>query len=320
MSTEPRITRLERELFHFSKGQTIGLAVVIVLALALAGILAGTLMKRPAVDLAPPPSTGGDSMVGAANTRLPAFTAARAATPTNSGTMVQALNATDAKAVGDALGQVLTPSPVPGAPGGTAPTSPATPGGAATSAPAPQTSPGAPASPSAPSPAPSPGTTGTTGAGVSLSGVVTIPTPPPWTVQGSDDDEAVMSDGRNNFVYALLGQTDPASDPNALLQNLFVEVVMSQEQMSQLQVAQEAVPIQPFGSIVAAALLPYKGLWSDAQGSFELMGGMFVAIRQDGVVLVMTAETTPPEDWAPSEAQEWGPVVNGAYRSFAGVQ
>ena len=289
MSANDRIDALERKLFNLSTGQTVGIAVVTVLALALAGVLAGTLMRRDAIPLDTRTPDDG-SMVGLAlnaNASKPAATLAARA-PASAGVLFSTANS------GNVFAQTLVPEPVASEPGVASPT---------------------PAAPSpAPSPAPPPGTPGT---GVDLSGIVTVPTPPPWVVNAQSPTDALLADGRNNFVYAVTGTFDPASDASAQLLPAFVSLVASQEQMTQLRYG-DPVAIAPFGSMVSAAVMPYEGLWTDSQGSFELRGNLWMGIRQDGAALAMTAETTPPTDFDASRP-EWGPVIEGAYGNFAGL-
>lgn len=303
MTAHDKLERLERELFHFTKAQTIALSVAIILALALAGLLAGTLMKQPEVELETPTGENGE-MVGAAGLQRPVVAAQRDVA--GDGIVFAASFSKDLARAGKLRAQTLAPEPVASG----SPSPAASPAASPVASPTPATSPAA---------SPTPGTTPVQpGAGVDLSGIVTVPTPPPWAVAYSDATQAALGDGRNNFVFAIIGKADPATDASGMMANAFNNLVAGQQQMSQIQVGQPQ-PIQPFGSLTSASVMAYQALWTDTQSSFPLMGNIWVGVRQDGMAFVMTAETTPPEDFGPSET-EWSPVINGAYANFAGVQ
>lgn len=152
------------------------------------------------------------------------------------------------------------------------------------------------------------------GDGVSLGGVATIPLPSGWSVLGESDTDALLTDDQNTWVYAVVGQQDPSTDAGAFLSQVVPQILPS-ENYSQLQLG-EVAPIQPFGSMVSAAVVDYQALWVDSQGSMSLYGQLYVAIRQDGSSLIMTAEHTPPEEFEQSYSS-WGPVIDGAFQAFA---
>lgn len=154
------------------------------------------------------------------------------------------------------------------------------------------------------------------GDGVSLGGVATIPIPSGWSVLGQSDTDALLTDDQNTWVYGVVGQKDPSTDAGAFLSQVIPQVLPS-ENYSQLQLG-EVSPIQPFGSMVSAAVVDYQALWVDSQGSMSLYGQMYVGIRQDGASLILTAEHTPPEEFEQSHSS-WGPVIDGAFQAFASL-
>lgn len=154
------------------------------------------------------------------------------------------------------------------------------------------------------------------GDGVSLGGVATLPLPSGWSVLGQSDTDALLTDDQNTWVYGVVGQQDPSTDAGALLSQVISQVLPS-ENYSQLQLG-EVSPIQPFGSMVSAAVVDYQALWVDSQGSMSVYGQVYVGIRQDGASLILTAEHTPPEEFEQSYSS-WGPVIDGAFQAFASL-
>ena len=173
-------------------------------------------------------------------------------------------------------------------------------------------SPGETGIPPAPSPAPVPGT------GVSLGGVVNFDVPPPWEFAGQNEagTQFDFQDGRNNWLWTGLFTGDPAGDAGAVLGSNFQNFLLM-DNYSNLQTG-EVVAMQPFGSITSMAAIPFQGLWTDSQGSMEMMGNIWLAIRADGQVLVLTGETTPPDDFLPS-IPEFAPLWENAFNAFAGT-
>lgn len=153
------------------------------------------------------------------------------------------------------------------------------------------------------------------GDGVTLGGgIATIPVPGGWSVLGQGDTDVLMGDDQGSWVYAIVGQEDPSTDAGALLSQIVTDILPA-ENYSQLELSPVS-PIQPFGSMVSAAVVDYQALWVDSQGSMPLYGQLFVGIRQDGASLVMSAEHNPPEEFEASY-NSWGPVIDGAYNAFA---
>jgi hypothetical protein len=302
VSANDRIDALERKLFNLSTGQTIGIAVVTVLALALAGVLAGTLLQREELPLEAPESGDGTIVGLAALNRV----ALRPAGELGARAKAAGVALPAVWQGGNVFAQTLTPEPVtPSEPGAAAPTPGASP------APSPGASPAPVASPT---PATDdPGTS--TGTGVDLGpGIVIVPTPPPWQILGQGPTHVVLADGRGNASLAIAQPTDAS----AAILGAFYDLIASNETLSNIRFGDPAA-LQPFGSIVSAAVMPYEATFSDPQGSFDLKGALWFGVRQDGGTLTMMAQTTPPTEFAPSEP-EWGPIVNGAFGNFAGLQ
>lgn len=152
------------------------------------------------------------------------------------------------------------------------------------------------------------------GDGVSLGGVVTVPVPSGWSVLGQGDVDLLMGDDKGSWVYAVIGQQDPSTDAGSFLSQVLPEILPA-ENYSQLELSAVS-PIQPFGSMVSAAVIDYRALWVDSQGSLPLYGQMYVGIRQDGATLIMTAEHSPPKEFQASAAS-WAQIIDGAYSAFA---
>lgn len=204
---------------------------------------------------------------------------------------------TQTEAPGEAASGVLNPSPI----GNVDPQ----PGATETTGPAEPTTPAEPTAAPPPTPAP--------GGGVSVGGLVDVPLPAGWEVLGQGDADLLLQGADSSWVYALVGVEDPSADAAALVTQ-GVQELLTTENYTQLQIGTPAA-LQPFGSLVSLAFVDYEALWADAQSSIPLHGQLFVAVRQDGTTLVMTAEHSPPEEFDASRA-EWGPIIDGAFNAF----
>jgi hypothetical protein len=168
----------------------------------------------------------------------------------------------------------------------------------------------------APTPAATPGDGGATGATVVLGGgAVTIPLPEPWQQDSINDDatQATLSTGQGDFAWAgLYTLQDPNADAAVELAGNYL-AFLPPEYYTQLQTS-EVEPREPFGSMLSLAVLAYQGMWVDSQSTFPLFGNLWAGVNQQGEILFMSVEGTPPERF---DTEAWRPVLEGAYQSFA---
>jgi hypothetical protein len=171
--------------------------------------------------------------------------------------------------------------------------------------------------PASPSASPSQGGDGG-GSGVTMEGTgVQVYVPPGWNVDLQDDQNVLMSDGQGSFATAYSDTGfDPSSDAGQLIaQNL--ELLFPPENYTQFATG-DIQALQPFGSVVSIAGMHYESLWVDNQGSFTLHGVIYVGIRQDGTLFILSVEHAPVEDWdnAPAALDD---IVNASLNAFGGV-
>ena len=107
---------------------------------------------------------------------------------------------------------------------------------------------------------------------------------------------------------------DPSTNAASIIAENREALVLG-ENFSGLQFG-EVQPQQTFGGVVSFATIPYAGVWTDSQASFELAGLLWVAVRQDGSVLAMTTEATPPNAWV---VESFATILDGTLNSFAGT-
>jgi hypothetical protein len=181
-------------------------------------------------------------------------------------------------------------------------------------------SPSVDASSSAP-PSPSPTDDGTGGGGGTAATLaatgVQVYVPPNWNVDGQDDHNLVMSDGQGSFATAFADNGfDPSSDAGQIIaQNL--ELLFPPENYTQFATG-DIQALTPFGSVVSIAGMPYEALWVDNQGSFSLHGEIYVGVRQDGTIFIVTTEHAPVEDWD-NAPPELGDIINVSFGAFGGL-
>ncbi len=217
---------------------------------------------------------------------------------------------TEVRAGGEGSG-ILNPEPVGSAP--PAPSAPTAPQGS--TAPAEPTEPAEPLPPTEPSEPAVP--TVPTGNGVVIgSNGVQVVVPPDWQIDSQGDNSLGLSNGQSSWVYALTGVDDPSIEASSVLQQN-LGYFTGGDSYSQLEVG-DVAPQPPSGALVSIASIDYQALWVDSQGSFPLYGKIFAAVRQDGVVLLIAIEHTPPKDFDAS-IPSWAPILQGSLDAFAGV-
>ena len=174
-------------------------------------------------------------------------------------------------------------------------------------------------SPTPPSPSPTDdGTDDGGGQGVTLTATnVQVYVPPGWGIDFQNENNVVLSDGQGSWAVAYSQDgVDPSADAGQLiaenLENFFPPENYTQFATGDIQA------LNPFGSVVSIAGMPYESLWVDNQGSFSLHGEIYMGVRQDGTILMMSIEHAPVEDWdnAPAELMD---IINASYSAFGGV-
>jgi hypothetical protein len=161
-------------------------------------------------------------------------------------------------------------------------------------------------------PAPAPPADGKT---VTIGSGVQVFVPSGWEVTGNGNNDVGLSDGDGSWAYALTGVDDPSVEASAVL-SANLDTMLPPDNYSQLQTS-DVRPLEAFGSVVSVAVMDYEALWVDAQSSIPLHGQVYVAVRQDGVVLLISAEHTPPDDFAGS-IDGWGQVVDNSFNLLGG--
>lgn len=183
----------------------------------------------------------------------------------------------------------------------------------------PQPDPGLPTptdpTPTAPSPTPEPTPEPPpAGDSVTIGNGVQIFLPDTWQIAGDPGESSVnMSDGNGTYLYALTGTDNPSTDAGSIISGN-LESLLPSSNYSQVKMS-DISPLEPFGSVVSFAVLDYKALWVDSQGSTPLYGQIYAAVRQDGTVLVINPEHSPPDEYEASYSS-WGPVLENSFNAF----
>jgi hypothetical protein len=282
--SEPGPETFEGRLFRMGKGGTIALVVVIVAALAGAGILAGALAGQSTPTPvrgtrdAPMLNPGGSTATGSA-----------AASPRTFGRGFRPgglLAAAGLAAVPGALPQI-SPSPVEGSPVEVTPT-----------------------------PTQTPITPSST---IDLDGVP-LPVPDGWGVLAYGPNWARITNG-HNFVYAEVDSNiDPASDVPQLTRGVYQVLVGGNPAYSGLPDPDtlSVDEYQPFGGLVGRAGVFYFGIYTDQQAAYDVAGQLYLSLRQDGKAMVLQEEVVPMLHWD----AEWEAACLSLYRpvveAFAG--
>ncbi len=153
------------------------------------------------------------------------------------------------------------------------------------------------------------GTTATIGSGVQIF------VPSGWDIAGQGDDEIGLTSGDGSWAYALTGVGQPSVEASAVL-SANLDTMLPPDNYSQLQTG-DVRPLEAFGSVVSVAVMDYEALWVDAQSSIPLHGQVYVAVRQDGVALLIAVEHSPPGDFQ-ATIDSWSPVVDNSFNLLGG--
>ena len=155
------------------------------------------------------------------------------------------------------------------------------------------------------------------GGGVTMTATgVDVYVPPGWEVVFSDDNEVAQTNGQGSYAYAISDVLDPSVSAGDIIAGS-LEGLLPAENYTQLQTS-EIQPIEVAGSVVSAAVIVYDAIWVDNQGSLSLHGEMYVAVRQDGTVIVMLLEHLPAEGFDDAIA-DLAAILGNTFRLFAGL-
>jgi hypothetical protein len=278
-TTQPPLSEWERRFFNLGRGPTILLIGVIVIVLAGAGLLAGALLAPSESALHRGPE--GSSRLGGSG--APAISGTSVPLAPRSSRSKVALTSLP-------LFQVSTPTPsetvVPVGPS-PSPTGPPSPGG--------------------------------TTVVIGPNGEVTVPVPDDWTVFGSSRTAVMEGDGHENTFYALAVQGSPNADAGALITANFSSFISSDNGYTDVTTAPNTGPkvLQPppGTSITSLAVLSYDATLAGLQAGFPVIGNFYMAVRTDGLLLLLNPETTAVDDWD-AQIQYWAPIFEGALGSF----
>jgi hypothetical protein len=144
---------------------------------------------------------------------------------------------------------------------------------------------------------------------------VDVHVPDGWTVVGQSETDLLQTNG-STWVYAVTGTANPAGEASAAIQELAPDLLPTST-YTQFENG-EITPVQPDGSIVSMAFIDYVAVYVDAQSSAPIYGRLIVAIRQDGVLLAMTIESSPAEAFN-DDQPPWSPIPGATFGAFAGV-
>jgi hypothetical protein len=150
---------------------------------------------------------------------------------------------------------------------------------------------------------------------VTIGSGVQVFVPSGWEVTGQGNEDVGLSDGDGSWAYALTGVDDPSVEASAVL-SANLDTMLPSDNYSQLKTG-DVRPLEAFGSVVSVAVMDYEALWVDAQASIPLHGQVYVAVRQDGVVLLIASEHTPPDAFETS-IDGWGQVVDNSFNLLGG--
>jgi hypothetical protein len=149
---------------------------------------------------------------------------------------------------------------------------------------------------------------------VTLDPGVDVYVPPGWEVIGQDDTAMLQHAGRT-YVFSITGVTDPSTEAAALMQEIAPDL-LPDSTYTQFE-SSEITPVEPTGSLVSLAFVDYVATYVDAQSSSPIYGRLIVGIRQDGVVLAMTIESSPPKAFN-KEQPDWTLIPGVTFTVFSG--
>ncbi len=188
-----------------------------------------------------------------------------------------------------------TPSPIPSQP---------------SSEPIPTTPAPQPAPEPAPEPAPQPGPA--SGETVDIGAGVTVAVPSGWEA-GQLDGGGVVFAGTGGLAGLYLISVDPGVTGTDVASYWIFEVVS--EQIAGLEVGQiESLPTEGSPSVISAAKVNYTGTVVTQQGSIPVSGGVFTAVRGDGISLLMDVLAFPNADQSTEDAIKL--IAETAFGSF----
>ena len=139
--------------------------------------------------------------------------------------------------------------------------------------------------------------------------------PEGWEIGGQGNDDVGLTNNDGSWAYVLTGVDDPSVEASAVL-SANLDTMLPPDNYSQLETS-DVRPLTASGSVVSIAVMDYEALWVDAQSSIPLHGQVYVAVRQDGVVLLIAVEHSPPGDFE-GTIGDWGPIVDNTFALLGG--
>ncbi len=142
--------------------------------------------------------------------------------------------------------------------------------------------------------------------------------PSDWDVTQTADTRIWATNGKGSFAFAAVGRYADASvrAGDVIEQNL--EGLLAPDVYTQLRTdGPRDFYGGPYGDIVSSSILDYQALWADPQGSVEIYGQIYAAVRKDGAALVVLIEHVPPSDWNETLYPR-AAVVEQSFLRFAG--
>jgi hypothetical protein len=149
---------------------------------------------------------------------------------------------------------------------------------------------------------------------VTLDPGVDVYVPPGWDVIGQDAT-AMLEHAARTYVFAITGVTDPSTEASALMQEIAPDL-LPDSTYTQFE-SSEITPVEPTGSLVSLAFVDYRATYVDAQSSSPIYGRLILGIRQDGVALAMTIESSPPKAFN-KEQPDWTLIPGVTLTLFSG--
>ena len=122
-------------------------------------------------------------------------------------------------------------------------------------------------------------------------------------------------------MFVLTAQASPTTDAAALITANFPTFVSADDGYTGIQTfpADGPTALQPptGSSIVSFARLSYTATLTDSQGAFPVTGNFYIAVRPDGLVVLINPEIQDVSNWD-AHVPEWGPIFGGVLASFGG--
>ncbi len=140
---------------------------------------------------------------------------------------------------------------------------------------------------------------------------LTFAVPAGWELLDVSEDSVYLRDPAGDLVWAVIDKYKPGVDPVGLA-NSAVEVwVLGAEGYSDVQ-SGDAKLVEGTESV---AVVNYRAVWTETQGSAELAGIIFVAVKRDGTALFVQVEAFPPSALK-ANGDTWNQLVDPMFNAF----